>query len=526
MKGMALLIQRVLRSIARKLLVTTAFFLLHFHTGWSNNVQITNVSITGQNTTDDFTKVEFDISWENSWRVVGGPGNWDAAWIFIKYRIGPGPWLHAWLNNTGHTNCGISTISTGLLNPAAAFDPTNNPGIGVFLYRSSPGSGIFNCQNVQLRWNYGANGLGDNEQVDIKVFAIEHVYIPEGAFKVGSGGIESGHFYTYPTSTAPYQISSENAITVAASNGNLYYVGSGDQSGPIPEEFPKGFKAFYAMKYEISQRGYVDFLNSLSRQQQQGRVAVVLSDMNESQYVLTVTSFPLGRNSVWTFPTSPPFPAELIFQNELNGNGVGNEPDDGADIACNYFKWEDVTAYLDWAGLRPMTELEYEKCARGTIDPFPNENCWGNAYVKIAGYEPDYAGYPYETLTDTFVNVIGGTFGPYRCGIMARSGTNRTYAGATYYGALDFSGNLWEVIVTLGNPTGRAFQGTHGNGILTNLGVADVSSWPGPTVGGGLKGGSFAEQTEFGISNRAFTTYAGYNRQGNIGGRGVRTAPQ
>ena len=53
----------------------------------SNNIQVSNVRLTNQNTTDDFTMVEFDISWENSWRYSGGPSNWDAAWIFIKYKI-------------------------------------------------------------------------------------------------------------------------------------------------------------------------------------------------------------------------------------------------------------------------------------------------------------------------------------------------------------------------------------------------------------------------------------------------------
>ncbi len=216
--------------------------------------------------------VEFDITWENSWRIVGGPGNWDAAWIFVKYRVGAGEWKHAWLNNTGHTNCAGTTVSAGLLTPSSVFHPTTNPCLGVFLYRADPGSGSFDCTNIQLRWNYGENGLSDNEQVDIKVFAIEHVYVPEGSFKVGSGGAESGPLYAYPLITNTFEITSEGAITVAASNGNLYYQSSGDQLGPIPALFPKGYNDFYMMKYEISQQGYVDFLNTLTRPQQSFRI--------------------------------------------------------------------------------------------------------------------------------------------------------------------------------------------------------------------------------------------------------------
>ena len=58
---------------------------------WANNIQVTNTTLVSQNTTSDFVLVQFDVSWENSWRVVGGTNNWDAAWIFIKYRIGAGP---------------------------------------------------------------------------------------------------------------------------------------------------------------------------------------------------------------------------------------------------------------------------------------------------------------------------------------------------------------------------------------------------------------------------------------------------
>src|SRR5688572_2619558 len=100
------------------ILLTFAIMMLLAQQVLSNNVQVSNVRLTGQNTTDDFTMVEFDITWENSWRYSAGPSNWDAAWIFVKYRIGPaGAWQHALLNNTGHTSCGGATITNGFLSP-------------------------------------------------------------------------------------------------------------------------------------------------------------------------------------------------------------------------------------------------------------------------------------------------------------------------------------------------------------------------------------------------------------------------
>src|SRR5688572_24329647 len=133
-----------------------AFIISLAQQAFSNNIQVSNVRLTAQNTTDDFTMVEFDISWENSWRYVNGPANWDAAWIFVKYKIGSGGiWKHAWLHNTSHATCGSTSLTNGLLTPGAAFNSTTNPVMGTFLYRSVPGSGTFDCQNVQLRWNYG-----------------------------------------------------------------------------------------------------------------------------------------------------------------------------------------------------------------------------------------------------------------------------------------------------------------------------------------------------------------------------------
>jgi hypothetical protein len=112
----------------------------------SNNIQVSNVRLTDQDTTEDFTMVEFDISWENSWRYNGGPNNWDAAWVFVKYRIGvAGEWRHAWLNDSGHITDSWAILENGLLTPGAPFNGTTNPVLGGFLYRNAPGAGSFSA---------------------------------------------------------------------------------------------------------------------------------------------------------------------------------------------------------------------------------------------------------------------------------------------------------------------------------------------------------------------------------------------
>ena len=75
------------------LLFVTAVIVTAFATK-ANNVTVSNVSLTGQNTSAglnnvaNYTNVKFDVSWDNSWRVsgTGTPNNWDAVWVFVKYK--------------------------------------------------------------------------------------------------------------------------------------------------------------------------------------------------------------------------------------------------------------------------------------------------------------------------------------------------------------------------------------------------------------------------------------------------------
>ena len=82
----------------------------------------------------------------------------------MKYRVGSGQWLHAFLDNSGHnTGTGTAaTITPGLMNTANAFNATTNPAMGAFVHRSGNGSGAFTQTSMQLRWNYGANTIADS----------------------------------------------------------------------------------------------------------------------------------------------------------------------------------------------------------------------------------------------------------------------------------------------------------------------------------------------------------------------------
>ena len=499
---------------------------------WCNNVQVSNVYLTGQNTANDFTLVNFSVAWENSWRYANGPSNWDAVWVFVKYRIGAGPWLHASLNNTGHITDSWVSLENGLLTPGAPFNSTTNPVMGVFLYRNAPGTGSF-LGAAQLRWNYGANGVADNAEVDIKVFAIEMVYVPQGNFYVGSGGSETGAFYTYPNAQTPFLITSESPITVGAQTGNIYYPNpngqAGDQAGPIPAAFPKGYAAFYAMKYEISQLAYVDFLNTLTRQQQINRVRTNLTNQQvPERFVMTSYNDPDNRSSISCRQSIPPVPGVVDFFCDLNNNTIPNENNDGQNLACNYLKYTDMSAYLDWAALRLMTEFEFEKCGRGPLFPIAGEFAWGDnsRYGHLGLLNSGSASeIPNDYVSNTASDVSAG---PLRTGAFARTSSNRTRSGAGYYGCLELTSNAWERSISVGNLAGRNYTGVHGNGILDAGGNEDVSAWPTPAsaLGLALRGGSYNSYVANGrLSDRdraamALPEVASYD----CGGRGVRTA--
>jgi len=436
---------------------------------FANNIIISNTRLTGQNTSSGYTMIEFDISWENSWRISTDASNWDAAWVFVKYRVGSGEWQHAWLNNTGHTAPTGSIIDVGLLDPTTVFNTITNPCLGVFIYRNSNGMGTFSLSNVKLQWNYSANGLNDNDIIDFQVFAIEMVYVPQGNFELGSGGSGVSEFYKYPSLTSPYLITDESEITVGTSTDNLYYstgTYGGDQSGPVPATFPKGFNAFYCMKYEISQQGYVDFLNNLNQTQANTR----------------------------KFTTSG-------YRYYINGSTIGNYVTTNPYVACNYLGWDDLTSYFDWSGLRPMTELEFEKACRGTSPAVPNEYAWGNTNLCAVPYFLNNSGTVNEIVTNfapspngnsSYNTTDGSIDGPLRVGIFATNTSDRIESGATYYGIMDMSGNLWERAVTIGHSVGRLFDGTMGDGVLDTNGNANANTWPGTdALGSGFLGGNW-----------------------------------
>jgi len=283
---------------------------------------------------------------------------------------------------------------------------------------------------------------------DVRVIAIEMVFIPQGAFYAGDA-TSPNSIRTSTSDNSPIHITSEAALTT------ISHLGS-NSNVSLTANFRKGFAAFYIMKYEISQGQYVDFLNTIGQTQASNR-----------------------------FPNNYGNTRNRVGYNTVTTDYYTDRP----DRAMNYINWSDFVAYLDWAALRPLTELEYEKACRGPLAPVPNEYAWGTT-TYTAGFTLAGAEDGTETFTDPGANmrritdgITGGDGGrgPVRVGIFATPSTNtRAAAGASYWGVLNLSDNVGEYYYRY-----LAGQGTRspGNGIpwgdgnLTAGGEANTTNW-------------------------------------------------
>ena len=392
-------------------------------------------------------RVSAKVAWKNAWRNAR---NYDAVWLFVKVRPSPNaPWRHVRLAATregGPLACAPSGDHVGAFCRAAAATHRGDLAGDVVL---------------ELDTTSWPTSVLTAATLEARVFGIEMVYVPDGPFSIGDRDTASVSHAAFYRSTAtgghggPFRVTSEAAIRVAPEAGTLYYQArspqyEGDRGGPVPAEFPKGTRAFYIMKYETLQGQYADFLNTIGH------------------YAASFRA-PLGGLDYAT---------ERGSIRIVDAAYVAAKPNRPA----NQMSWDDGTAFADWAGLRPMTELEFTKAARGPADPVPSDYPWGTSskagLARRVGADDDLAqsGAADESrLADSTGETLG----------------------ASYWWVMDLAGSVWERAVTIGHPRGRAFRGTHGDGTLRDYGLATNDDWPlgdNEAGGYGYRGGGYYER--------------------------------
>ena len=491
-----------------------------------SDVLIENVTLEMPLTDAQPATVGFDIAWANSFR---DDLNWDGVWAFVKFRAPGQEWRHGTLSARA-ADFTVAANNGVLATLAPAAD-----GAGIMLHRADAGFSTIDWDQVSLSWRLAEDGVDREATVEVEVVALEMVWIPEGAFALGDGTSVESLFaaqFEAGTSGQPLPVESEGAIRLGGSSADALgnrdrrmssstaqqfwddFSRAAEQS--LPAAFPKGFAGFWVMKHELTQGDYARFLNMLTPSQRQARNPAAEAYRDERH----------------RYAIDPEAPFRVGPHNR----------------AANWLSWMDLAAFADWSALRPMSELEYEKAARGDRFPDAGEFAWGPEAPPAGKYALQDADTPEELVVnqaeganvafDGTVGVASGVSGPLRVGAFLPLATSRLGFGGSYYRATELSGNVAEMVATVGRSAGRRFDGRHGDGSIApsgNAGGDEVELWPGArrsarggyevvnADGTGVRGGDWASEIRrLSVSDREEVNKPADHRNMRWGGRLIR----
>lgn len=461
----------------KKWFFIVGILLFGLSSGKSANLKIQDVrsEINGVTMT-----VHFKLSWDNSWR---DHYNWDAVWLFLKvYK--EERWKPVFLSASGH-HVGNLWYSLGT---------ESGKSVGMFIYRKGVGSGDIGefegrvvCEAGDITQEMLTSG---NAQVLVQ--GIEMVYIPWGAFSVGDG------------------------VSTNTLAGNI------DQLNALNTTYPNGYKGFYMMKYELSQEQYVTFLNTLTLTEQQALLGP-LTDLQEGNYIFGEAERPTHRNGIILYKREGRGGHRVFALNYTRRAGVElkediNQEDDGHNIACNYMTPADLLGYASWAGLRPMSEYEFEKACRPLVPAtrIAGEYAWNTSADAHSALGIVNEGKGNERPVSGNVNYDNTLDGPLRCGSFGVGATTQVATGAGYWGVMELSGNLKELCYNA-NALTVFNRSVHGAGVY-NPGIWNVTDSYFGTRGGGFN----SPASQLRIADRSGITTS-VVRESNTGFRCVRT---
>lgn len=445
---------------------------LYYHSK-ANEITISNISIGNHDEVAKTVEVEFDITWQNSWRndVSTGMPNWDAAWIFGRFSIREDSvWQRMVIDEQGNT-IGTGTPATLTLKVHPSLSPQ---GLGLLLHRSEVGYGTFTQTGVRFVWDYSgeAPNLSNFDLLDIKLFAVEMVYIPGGPFYLGSGIDDPAAASFYDIAflpDVPFRLETVNSFAIGNS-GVLGIVGDNTTYVSLPANSPNGVHPFYIMKHELSQALMTGYFSTLNAGMNSNYVFSALelaqqNDVRRTANFFTQSFETFGLDTVYSYQSSR------------------------ENYPVAYLSWEDAAAFADWAGLRPVSELEFEKAARGfsypaVVDEYP----WGTGEIVNSSYQVVISSASDHAITGGYSsNILKGNAiysstlsSPWslRVGIFATSTSSRAQANASATGVLDLAGNVAERTADIISSNGLAWLNEHGDGILHTNGLAN-QQWPG-----------------------------------------------
>ncbi len=518
----------------------------------ANNVQISSVSII--NNGPGNIQVQFNVTWDNSWRVNVGPNNYDGVWVFFKYKTATGNWTH--MTMTGNNN----VIPSGF----DVYQTNDFLKTGAMLYRepTNPGPGTSTITGVKL-------GVISTLPYDISVrgFAIEMVFIPAPTtrpfFGDGNGTTESVNAFHYTDNTATTgsvvpMLVDANSYDDADLDADGIYIYSNDtiqKTNPLGslDPFPT-MKALWCMKYEINQAQYRDFLNTLTYTQQATRT---VNAPNSATGTGALGTSGVDRQFIEIATPGVATTTPAVYGCDGDADNIYDESTDGEWIAVGDLLWPDMAAYLDWSGLAPMSELQFERIARGHSSAGPQpailgEFAWGSTTIFGSSYTLTGGATASEVASNASTTLGNAAYtttssgGPLRSGIFATGTSGRITSGASFFGVMEMTGNLEEYIIGVGTAAGRSvrFVPNGSGGISTNgnaqLSVGGAGFWPGMegnitltavntcsgtcevtgTAGIVLKGGSFGSAASA-LPMSARSYFAPSARTTTRGGRGV-----
>lgn len=429
-------------------------------TAFANNVTVSDTQLLEPNDTTGTVKVTFRLTQANSFDTT-----------YDSLSFGDYIWVFVKYSKLPVSET-VGYKHASLISGTGCVTPTSDSA-GVFIKASAD-------TTISLLWKFIDNSVAVYETAQVKVCAMEMVKIPTGSFYYDAGGI-GGTAYNNYGGTAQILVSdSTTCRPTGASPG-----------------WPNGYSSFYIAKYEVSQGQYADFLNMLD-------TAAAAVYRNDTAIVGTAWAHTISYTA---------------------GNPYGSRYAAGSPARCSaYLSWDDVEAYCSWAALRPMTEMEFEKAARGTsggvcstaVYPWNSTDpSTGNSLYQPLGHTGNYDAWLYYANFYENSNTDGYD-GPTNVGNYLCGDTTRTTAqtGASPYGVADLAGNVWEHLINCAWTTIPA----NGNGTTT-----PPNSWPTAASGKGLRGGSWSnDATDLRGSARGDAGWTGTYRDNGVGFRPAR----